>query len=76
MLVRYNILVVTKLGRLVIHGPLAGVERKTTLRMLFLLGGHLSIRVEQFDTLTICCKGKGSFVTGDALVGKVLEDLL
>ena len=75
MLVRY-VLVVTKLGRLVIHGPLSGVERKTTLRNLFLLGGHFSIRVEQFNTLTICSKGKGSFVTGDALVGKVLEDLL
>ena len=36
----------------------------------------MAVGVEQFDTLTISSKGEGSLVTCDALIGKVLEDLL
>ena len=51
-------------------------EGKTTLRESLLLHGVLSVRVVKYKLVADETEGESSLVTGNALIRKVLEDLL
>ena len=56
--------------------PVRLVEGEASLRKSLLLLRHLAVGVHQHDSVTVGPEREGCLVTSDALVSKVLEDLL
>lgn len=78
---RIRLLIIVVVVIIVKHGrsrdlPVRLVEGEASLRKSLLLLRHLAVGVHQHDSVTVGPEREGCLVTSDALVGKVLEDLL